>query len=84
MWDEFVAEPPFVAKFGENDLRRNSFLSGQQYDKNGNKIFFIEGPAQDTVWFLSILLPLTITCQEKDGKEQGSANMNTSQSWNIM
>jgi len=52
MWDEFVIEPPFVAKFGENDLRRKSFLSGQQYDKNGNKIFFIEGPAQDTVWFI--------------------------------
>lgn len=52
MWDEFVLEPPFYEKFEENDIRRNSFLAGQQYDKNGNEIFFIEGVNKDTTWFI--------------------------------
>lgn len=51
MWDEFVLEPTFYEKFDENDLRRNSFLAGQQYDKNGNKIYFLEGVNKDTTWF---------------------------------
>ncbi len=49
MWDGFVLEPPFFNKYAENDLRRNSFLFGQQYDKSGNPIYFIED--NDTVWF---------------------------------
>ncbi|MCF8379307.1 MAG: RagB/SusD family nutrient uptake outer membrane protein [Bacteroidales bacterium] len=52
MWDEFVLEPPFYEKFDENDLRRKSFLAGQQYDKAGNKIFLIEGIDKDTTWFI--------------------------------
>lgn len=42
MWDEFVLEPPFLDLYDENDLRRNSFLVGQQYDKKGEPIIFIE------------------------------------------
>ncbi|HOP13978.1 RagB/SusD family nutrient uptake outer membrane protein [Lentimicrobium sp.] len=49
MWDGFVLEPEFFNKYAENDLRRNSFLFGQQYDMNGNPIYFIE--ENDTVWF---------------------------------
>ncbi len=39
MWDEFVLEPYFFDKYAENDLRRNSFLFGQQKDKNGTDIY---------------------------------------------
>jgi hypothetical protein len=39
MWDEFVLEPGFYEKFAANDLRRNSFLCGQQKDKNGKDIY---------------------------------------------
>ncbi|MEI7499667.1 MAG: RagB/SusD family nutrient uptake outer membrane protein [Bacteroidota bacterium] len=39
MWDEFVLEPDFFKKYAENDLRRKSFLFGQQKDKIGNDIF---------------------------------------------
>ena len=35
MWDEFVLEPGFLDKFAANDLRKKSFLFGQQKDKNG-------------------------------------------------
>ncbi len=49
MWDGFVLEPPFFNKYAENDLRRHSFLFGQQYDKGGNPIYFIENG--DTAWF---------------------------------
>lgn len=42
MWDEFVLEPPFLNLFEENDLRKKSFLFGQQYDKQGNPIVFNE------------------------------------------
>lgn len=49
MWDGFVLEPEFFTKYAENDLRRNSFLFGQQYDMNGNPIFFVEN--SDTTWF---------------------------------
>jgi starch-binding outer membrane protein, SusD/RagB family len=49
MWDGFVLEPPFFEKYAENDLRRNSFLFGQQYDMNGNPIYFVDG--NDTTWF---------------------------------
>ncbi len=41
MWDEFVLEPDFFTKYAENDLRRNSFLFGQQKDKNGNDILIL-------------------------------------------
>ncbi|WP_225035272.1 RagB/SusD family nutrient uptake outer membrane protein [Winogradskyella sp. SM1960] len=40
-WDGFVVQPDFFAKYSENDLRRNSFLFGQQYDTGGNPI--VEG-----------------------------------------
>jgi hypothetical protein len=42
MWDEFVTEPQFLNLYEENDLRRNSFLVGQQYDMSGEPIIFIE------------------------------------------
>jgi hypothetical protein len=35
MWDEFVLEPGFLDKYDNNDIRKNSFLFGQQKDKNG-------------------------------------------------
>ncbi len=38
MWDEFVLEPGFYEKYDAKDLRRNSFLCGQQKDKNGKDI----------------------------------------------
>jgi hypothetical protein len=41
MWDEFVLEPDFFTKYAENDLRRKSFLFGQQKDKSGNDIFIM-------------------------------------------
>jgi hypothetical protein len=37
-WDGFVVQPDFFDKFSENDIRRNSFLFGQQYDSGGNAI----------------------------------------------
>ena len=49
MWDGFVLQPDFFNKYAENDLRRHSFLFGQQYDMNGNPIYFIENG--DTTWF---------------------------------
>lgn len=38
MWDEFILEPGFLDKYADNDIRKNSFLFGQQKDKNGNDI----------------------------------------------
>ncbi len=49
MWDEFVLEPEFLSKYAPEDLRRKSFLYGQQYDNSGKPIYFIEG--NDTAWF---------------------------------
>jgi hypothetical protein len=37
-WDGFVAEPTFMEIFDDNDLRKKSFLFGQQYDKKGDSI----------------------------------------------
>lgn len=37
-WDGFVAEPDFFAKYDVNDVRRKSFLVGQQYTKAGAPI----------------------------------------------
>jgi hypothetical protein len=51
MWDEFVLEPGYLDKYSQQDIRRKSFLYGQQYDKGGNPIFLIEGAQKDTVWF---------------------------------
>jgi hypothetical protein len=39
MWDEFVLEPGFLDKYVDGDLRKESFLYGQQKDKAGNPIF---------------------------------------------
>jgi len=43
MWDQFVLEPPFLDLYNINDLRRKSFLVGQQYAKSGAPIKFMEG-----------------------------------------
>ena len=37
-WDEFVTEPPFIHKFADNDLRKKSFIRGQQKDLAGKNI----------------------------------------------
>lgn len=37
-WDGFVLEPDFFEKYADEDIRRNAFLYGQQYDKAGNAI----------------------------------------------
>lgn len=37
-WDGFVLNPDFFIKYADNDLRRNAWLFGQQYDINGNPI----------------------------------------------
>lgn len=42
MWDEFVLEPGFLDKYDDDDIRKKSFLFGQQYDKNGQPIVFVE------------------------------------------
>jgi starch-binding outer membrane protein, SusD/RagB family len=52
MWDEFVVEPGYLDKFAPEDLRRKSFLYGQQYDMNGDPIYFLEGAGNDTSWFV--------------------------------
>jgi hypothetical protein len=38
MWDEFILEPGFHDKYKSTDIRRNSFLFGQQKDMAGNDI----------------------------------------------
>ncbi len=38
MWDEFVLEPGYLDKYADADIRQNSFLFGQQKDKNGADI----------------------------------------------
>lgn len=43
-WDGFVLTPDFFTKYAEEDIRRNSFLFGQQYDIDGNPII-IDGEA---------------------------------------
>lgn len=52
MWDEFILEPGFLDKFSDNDLRKKSFLFGQQKDKEGVDIIidgepFIYTPTVD-------------------------------------
>ncbi|MDP3313124.1 RagB/SusD family nutrient uptake outer membrane protein [Lutibacter sp.] len=37
-WDGFVLQPDFFGKYAANDIRRKSFLFGQQYDIKGNAI----------------------------------------------
>lgn len=44
MWDEFILEPGFLEKFDDIDLRKKSFLFGQQKDMNGNDII-VDGEA---------------------------------------
>jgi len=52
MWDEFILEPGYLDKYATEDLRRKSFLYGQQYDASGDSIFFMEGVNKDSlVWF---------------------------------
>lgn len=38
-WDGFVLQPDFFTKYAEEDLRRNAWLFGQQYDIDGNPLF---------------------------------------------
>ena len=38
MWDEFILEPGYLDKYSDNDIRKKSFLFGQQKDKAGNDI----------------------------------------------
>ena len=38
MWDEFILEPGYLDKYADNDLRKKSFLFGQQKDMNGDDI----------------------------------------------
>ncbi len=47
MWDEFVLEPNFYEKYQGNDKRRNSFLCGQQKDKNGNDIYILNASTNE-------------------------------------
>lgn len=37
-WDGFVAQPDFFTKYASNDIRRKTFLFGQQYTKSGAPI----------------------------------------------
>lgn len=38
MWDEFILEPGYLDKYNDSDIRKKSFLFGQQKDKAGNDI----------------------------------------------
>lgn len=38
MWDGFVCQPDFFKVFSDNDIRKKSFLYGQQYDRSGKPI----------------------------------------------
>ncbi|MEI6060616.1 MAG: RagB/SusD family nutrient uptake outer membrane protein [Bacteroidota bacterium] len=44
MWDEFILEPGFLDKFSDSDLRKKSFLFGQQKDKSGADIIVNDEP----------------------------------------
>lgn len=44
MWDEFILEPGFLDKYADNDLRKKSFLFGQQKDKAGSDIIIDNVP----------------------------------------
>jgi hypothetical protein len=37
-WDGFIAPEEFFNRYAANDIRRNSFLFGQQYTKSGSPI----------------------------------------------
>lgn len=43
-WDGFMLNPVFFTKYAANDVRRNAFLFGQQYDKAGNPIVINGNP----------------------------------------
>ena len=43
-WDGFVLPPDFFTKYADIDIRRNSFLFGQQYDIDGNAIIINGDP----------------------------------------
>ncbi|HNP17139.1 MAG TPA: RagB/SusD family nutrient uptake outer membrane protein [Fulvivirga sp.] len=48
-WDGFVLQPDFFDKYSPNDIRRNSFLFGQQYDSKGNPIIIDGVPFEYSV-----------------------------------
>lgn len=49
-WDGFMTSPEFFSTYSDTDLRKKSWLYGQQYDMNGKKLYEISG-AGDTLWF---------------------------------
>ncbi len=49
-WDGYICPPDFFNSYSNNDLRKKSWLYGQQYDINGNKLFEIA--KKDTNWFV--------------------------------
>ena len=51
-WDGFMTSPEFFQKYSDNDYRKKSWIYGQQYDRNGKKIFDINGSTGDTIWFV--------------------------------
>ena len=55
-WDGFMTTPDFFNSYTDNDIRKKSWLYGQQYDINGKKLYELSG-AGDTLWFNTILFP---------------------------
>ncbi len=51
-WDGFMTSPEFFQKYSDADYRKKTWIYGQQYDKNGKKIFDINGTTGDTIWFV--------------------------------
>jgi starch-binding outer membrane protein, SusD/RagB family len=49
-WDGYICPPDFFNSYSDKDLRKKSWLYGQQYDATGKKLF--EMAKKDTVWFV--------------------------------
>lgn len=49
-WDGFMTTPDFFNSYDDTDLRKKSWLYGQQYDASGKKLYELSGKG-DTIWF---------------------------------
>ncbi|MDO9154202.1 MAG: RagB/SusD family nutrient uptake outer membrane protein [Paludibacter sp.] len=49
-WDGFMTTPDFFKTYTDTDLRKKTWLYGQQYHLNGKKLFEKSGTG-DTLWF---------------------------------
>jgi hypothetical protein len=56
-WDGFCATPSFYNSYSAEDIRRNSFLEGPQYDKSGNLLYYRGTPFEYTNTLKSLYDP---------------------------